>query len=54
VVVINNGFATIASRPRQALQVLTGEESTLALTHSVGMTYDGLKAFIGTDEAPGH
>jgi energy-coupling factor transporter ATP-binding protein EcfA2 len=37
----------------QALQVLADEESALALTHSEGMTYDGLKALIGTAEAPG-
>jgi energy-coupling factor transporter ATP-binding protein EcfA2 len=36
----------------QALQALADEESRLALTHSAGMTYDGLKALIGTAEAP--
>lgn len=37
----------------QALSRFTDEEATLALTHSEGMTYAGLKAFIGTAEAPG-
>jgi len=37
----------------QALLNLTSEEATLALTHSEGMTYAGLKALIGTADAPG-
>ncbi|HEX4023007.1 MAG TPA: AAA family ATPase [Acidobacteriaceae bacterium] len=37
----------------QALLTLTNEEAALALTHSEGMTYAGLKALIGTAEAPG-
>lgn len=37
----------------QALLNLTNEESALALTHSEGMTYTGLKALIGSAEAPG-
>ncbi|MCH8181392.1 MAG: ATP-binding protein [Proteobacteria bacterium] len=37
----------------QALLSLTDEEANLALTHSEGMTYAGLKALIGTAEAPG-
>jgi recombinational DNA repair ATPase RecF len=37
----------------QALLNLTNEEAVLALTHSKGMTYAGLKALIGTAEAPG-
>ena len=37
----------------QALLDLTREEATLALTHSEGMTYAGLKALIGAAEAPG-
>jgi hypothetical protein len=37
----------------QALLNLTNEEAALALTHSEGMTYAGLKALIGTAEAPG-
>jgi recombinational DNA repair ATPase RecF len=37
----------------QALPNLTNEEADLALTHSEGMTYAGLKALIGTAEAPG-
>jgi recombinational DNA repair ATPase RecF len=37
----------------QALLSLTNEEAALALTHSKGMTYAGLKALIGTPEAPG-
>jgi len=35
----------------QALLNLTNEEAALALTHSEGMTYAGLKALIGTAEA---
>lgn len=37
----------------QALLDLAKEEAALALTHSEGMTYAGLKALIGTAEAPG-
>ena len=37
----------------QALLDLAKEEAALALTHSEGMTYPGLKALIGTAEAPG-
>ncbi|WP_374315403.1 AAA family ATPase [Aquabacterium sp.] len=37
----------------QALSSLTNEEANLALTHSEGMTYAGLKALIGTAETPG-
>lgn len=37
----------------QALQNLTIEETALALKHSEGMSYIGLKALIGTAEAPG-
>jgi recombinational DNA repair ATPase RecF len=36
----------------QALQSLAAEEAALAAAHQ-GMAYDGLKAFIGTAEAPG-
>lgn len=37
----------------QALLDLAKEEDAIALRHSAGMTYAGLKAFIGTAEAPG-
>jgi len=37
----------------KALLNLAAEEAALALTHSVGMTYAGLKALIGSAEAPG-
>jgi recombinational DNA repair ATPase RecF len=37
----------------QELLTLANEETALALTHSEGMTYAGLKALIGTPEAPG-
>ncbi len=37
----------------KALIDLAAEEAALALTHSEGMTYAGLKALIGTPEAPG-
>ena len=37
----------------KALLDLAAEEAALALTHSAGMTYAGLKALIGTPEAPG-
>lgn len=36
-----------------ALQGLAAEEAAMAAAHQDGMTYDGLKAFIGTAEAPG-
>lgn len=37
----------------KALADLTAEEAALAVTHSAGMTYAGLKKLIGTPEAPG-
>jgi energy-coupling factor transporter ATP-binding protein EcfA2 len=37
----------------KALQGLANEEAALALTHSAGMTYAGLKALIGTADGPG-
>lgn len=37
----------------KALLGLASEEAALALTHSAGMTYAGLKALIGTADAPG-
>jgi energy-coupling factor transporter ATP-binding protein EcfA2 len=37
----------------KALLDLANEETTLALTHSAGMTYSELKALIGTADAPG-
>lgn len=37
----------------KALLDLAAEEAALALTHSAGMTYAGIKALIGTAEAPG-
>jgi hypothetical protein len=37
----------------QALLKLSNDEAMLALTHSEGMTYAGLKALIGSAEAPG-
>lgn len=37
----------------KALLDLAAEEAALALTHSAGMTYAGLKALIGTADAPG-
>lgn len=37
----------------QAIIDLTDEESALALTHSEGMTYEGLKEILGSVEAPG-
>ncbi|MGC0112727.1 AAA family ATPase [Ralstonia pseudosolanacearum] len=43
----------MVSGEAQALLVLANEEAALALTHSQGMTYAGLKALIGTTEAPG-
>ncbi|ABE47222.1 AAA family ATPase [Polaromonas sp. JS666] len=44
---------TTVNGEAQALLGLTNEEDALALTHSAGMTYAGLKALIGTAEAPG-
>jgi recombinational DNA repair ATPase RecF len=37
----------------QSLQGLAAEEAAMAAAHQDGMAYDGLKAFIGTAEAPG-
>lgn len=37
----------------QALLDLAAEEAALAATHQEGLAYDGLKAIIGTAEAPG-
>lgn len=37
----------------KAMLDLANEEAALALTHSAGMTYEGLKALIGTPDAPG-
>ena len=37
----------------KALLDLANEEAALALTHSAGMTYAGLKALIGTADTPG-
>lgn len=37
----------------KALLGLANEDAALALTHSAGMTYAGLKALIGTADAPG-
>lgn len=37
----------------KALVGLANEEAALALTHSAGMTYSGLKALVGTADAPG-
>lgn len=37
----------------QALLALANEEAAIAATYQQGMTYDGLKAFIGTVDAPG-
>jgi hypothetical protein len=44
--------ATVNGEAQAALN-LTAEETALALTHSAGMTYVGLKALIGAPEAPG-
>jgi DNA repair exonuclease SbcCD ATPase subunit len=44
--------ATVNGEAQELLD-LTNEEAALALTHSEGMTYTGLKALIGTAEAPG-
>jgi hypothetical protein len=35
-----------------SIQALDAEEMVLALTHSEGMTYEGLKKLIGSSEAP--
>ncbi|WP_234475745.1 AAA family ATPase [Paraburkholderia nemoris] len=51
-----NALATdqaIVNHEAQALLGLANEEAALALTHSEGMTYAGLKALIGTSDAPG-
>jgi len=37
----------------QALIDLANQEAALALTHSEGMTYEGLKAILGSADAPG-
>lgn len=37
----------------QAMLALANDEAVLALTHSDGMTYAGLKALIGSSDAPG-
>ena len=42
----------IVNDETQALLDLANEEAALALTHSAGMTYGGLKALIGTADAP--
>lgn len=44
---------TTVNGEAKALLDLAAEEATLALTHSAGMTYTGLKALIGMPEAPG-
>ena len=44
--------ATVNSETK-ALLDLAAEEAALALTHSVGITYAGLKALIGTADSPG-
>ena len=43
----------IVNDEAKALLSLANEEAALALTHSAGMTYAGLKALIGTAAAPG-
>lgn len=43
---------TIVNGEAKALLDLTNEEAALALTHSAGMTYVGLKALIGTADSP--
>lgn len=51
-----NGLATdesTVSGEAQSLLERAGEEAALALTYSVGMTYAGLKALIGSADAPG-
>lgn len=47
-----NDQATVNSEA-QALIGLAAEEAALAAAHQEGIAYDGLKAFIGTAEAPG-
>ena len=44
---------TMVNDEANALLGLANEEAALALEHSAGMTYAGLKALIGTAEAPG-
>jgi len=44
---------TTVNGEAQALLELAAEEAVLALTHSVGMTYGGLKALIGSADTPG-
>ena len=51
-----NALATdkaIVNGEAQALLNLANEEAAIALTHSADMTYMGLKALIGTTDAPG-
>ncbi|MHB1737085.1 MAG: AAA family ATPase [Acidithiobacillus sp.] len=51
-----NALATdqaIVNGEAQALLDLANEEAAIALTHSADMTYMGLKAFVGTTDAPG-
>jgi recombinational DNA repair ATPase RecF len=43
----------MANGETEALLGLPSEETAIALMHSAGMTYAGLKALIGTAEAPG-
>jgi recombinational DNA repair ATPase RecF len=49
---LTNDQATVNGEA-QALLDLTAEEIALAAANKEGMTYQGLKAFIGTTEAPG-
>lgn len=44
---------TAVNSEAKALLDLAAEEAALALTHSAGTTYAGLKALIGTADAPG-
>lgn len=44
---------TMVNGEAKALLDLANEEAALALTHSAEMTYAGLKALIGTPDAPG-
>lgn len=44
---------TMANGEAKALLDLANEETDLALTHSAGMTYAGLKALIGAADVPG-
>lgn len=51
-----NALATdqaVVNGELRALLDLTNEEAALALSHSAGMTYAGLKTLIGTVDAPG-